>query len=115
MKPNREQIINTLKSINSNSTWCILSSNGEWLEVSFLDIVDLVMELVAENERLKAEVSVKKKLLDKCVSIEDKARADIVHRMQSGIKEACIMGGIWPAFVAGVVKGVGEKILEESL
>lgn len=35
-----------------------------------------------DNERLRAEVSVKKKLLDKCIDLEDKVRADTVRKMQ---------------------------------
>lgn len=46
-----------------------------------------IKELTEENEKLRAEVSVKKKLLDKCVDLEDGVRADTVRKMQSAIKK----------------------------
>ncbi len=39
--------------------------------------------LTEENERLRAEVSVKKKLLDKCVDLEDKVKSDTVSELQT--------------------------------
>lgn len=39
-----------------------------------------IKRLTEENERLKAEVSVKKKLLDKCVDLEDRVKDDTVKR-----------------------------------
>ena len=43
----------------------------------------------------------------------DTIKADTVHKMQSMIKEECIAGGIYPAFVARVVERVGNKLLED--
>ena len=40
-------------------------------------------------------------------------KADTVHKMQTMIKEECLKGGIWPAFVARVVENVGKKLLED--
>ena len=39
-------------------------------------------------------------------------KRDTVHKMQAMIKEECLAGGIYPAFVARVVENVGEKLLE---
>ncbi len=42
------------------------------------------------------------------------AKADTVSKMRSMIKEECIKGGIYPAFVKGIVERVAEKLLEEN-
>lgn len=43
----------------------------------------LKSDFAKENERLKSEVSVKKKLLDKCVDLEDRVKADTLNDMQT--------------------------------
>ena len=40
--------------------------------------------------------------------------ANTVEKMQIRIKEACIEGGIWPAFVARVVEKTSKSLLEEA-
>lgn len=67
-----------------------------------------IEELIAENERLMCENA------KKDVDAVD-ARAPIVHKMHSLIKERCIAGGIYPAFVARVVDEAAEKVLHENL
>ena len=57
---------------------------GYWLKV---DALSLINELTEENERLRAEISVKKKLLDKSVEVEDKVKAGTVRKMSKRIKE----------------------------
>ena len=71
-----------------------------------------VKELETENEKLN-------KLLEHCEDDGEywegkynNAVNDTVHKMQTMIKEECLKGGIWPAFVARVVENVGEKLLE---
>ena len=44
----------------------------------------------------------------------ENVKSDTIREMQSMIKEECIAGGIWPAFVARVVERVGEKLLGEK-
>ena len=41
-------------------------------------------------------------------------KTHIIHKMQTMIKEECIAGGIYPAFVARVVENVGKKLLEDT-
>ena len=41
-------------------------------------------------------------------------RREVVQQMQSMIKEECLAGGIYPAFVARVVENVGKKLLEDE-
>lgn len=79
------------------------------------DAVSVIRELTEENGRLRAEVSVKKKLLDKCVDLEDKVRADTVKEMQNRIaqsigtytKESYVYVYAWFALI--------DKIAEEML
>ena len=44
----------------------------------------------------------------------DNARADTVRKMQELIKERCIKGGIYPAFVASTIDRVANEILESK-
>ena len=81
---------------------------------------DRVKELTEENERLKSvEFTcgfIKPHKVLECPIFDEieRAKADTVHKMQTMIKEECLAGGIYPAFVARVVERVGEKLLEES-
>lgn len=40
-------------------------------------------------------------------------KIDAVREMQEAIKERCIKGGIYPAFVKRAIEGVASEILEE--
>ena len=42
-----------------------------------------------------------------------KERADTVRKMLSEIKERCIKGGIYPAFVASTIDQIAKEMLEE--
>lgn len=83
--------------------------------VTVKKLEDKVKKLAEENERLN-------KLLEYCGDDGEYWKGkynnvvnDTVHKMQTIIKEKCIAGGIWPAFVAKVIKDVGDKLLEEQL
>lgn len=39
---------------------------------------------------------------------------DAVRKMQEAIKERCIKGGIYPAFVSDVVANVARELLEDD-
>ena len=78
-------------------------------------------KLSEENERSRADVIAKEVEYDDMLhqrnSVEqhlETAVADTVSKMRSMIKEKCIRGGIYPAFVKGVVERVAEEILEEN-
>ena len=116
----REQII---KALECHANGCKCSQcpmpkrtkehHSCWTELSQATL-SFIKELIEENERLEDNL-IKQSTENIMLLIEQQEiKADTVHRMQSDIQEACLMGGIWPAFVAGVVKGVGEKILEEN-
>lgn len=42
----------------------------------------------------------------------ENAKAETVRKMQSMIKERCIKGGLWPAFIANVVDTVAKELSE---
>lgn len=42
------------------------------------------------------------------------AKVDTVRKMQSEIKERCIKGGIYPAFVARTVDQIAKEMVEET-
>lgn len=45
-------------------------------------------------------------------TIKAEERADTVNKMYSMIKERCIKGGIYPAFVEGVIDQIAKEMLE---
>ena len=74
-----------------------------------------IRQLVEETEKLKAE---KEELKDVAYRRECEvftAKADTVRKMQSMIKERCINGGIYPAFVASTIDQIAKEMLEGEL
>ena len=109
---NREQIKKDLQEIVDNYS-------GSWKGFNVLDnALALIKELTVENERLEKEVDRLSQVVlyhDGITEMEvEETKVDTVHKMQAMIKEECIAGGIWPAFVARVVENVVKKLLEES-
>ena len=49
-----------------------------------------------------------------CEKVIKKTQADTVRKMQSEIKERCIKGGIFPAFVASTIDEIAKEMLEEN-
>lgn len=75
--------------------------------------VEAYEELREENERLRAEVSVKKKLLDKCVDLEDRVRADTVRKMQERLKKAFNFGHtILEKSICDIIDHIAKEMLE---
>ena len=120
----REQVIKDLQEIVDNYS-------GSWQRFNVLDgALSLVKELTEENEYLKQQNEIyetlNKKLEDACESYAwtygtavskelflKKERENTIREMQTMIKEECLAGGIYPAFVARVVENVGKKLLED--
>ena len=44
----------------------------------------------------------------------ESVRADTVREMHSKIKERCIKGGIYPAFVANVIDQIAKEMMEDD-
>ena len=110
----REQVIKDLQEIVDNYS-------GSWQRFNVLDnTLALISELAEENKRLKSvEFTcgfVKPHKVLECPIFDEieRAKADTVQQMQTMIKEECVAGGIYPAFVARVVENVGKKLLEEN-
>jgi hypothetical protein len=64
-----------------------------------MDAFTLIKELTEENEMAKQIAMVK---------------ADTVQKMHDMIKERCVEGGIYPAFVARTIDNVAKEMLEEG-
>lgn len=62
--------------------------------------------LEKENETLKT-------LLDESFDAQNAVRAATAREMREKIKERCIAGGIYPAFVASTINRVVEEIVGE--
>jgi hypothetical protein len=118
----REQIIKALECCSKTTCEdCPYTKNGK---VDIFDItcsvnmakdaLALINELIEKNEGLEDNL-IKQSAENIMLLIEQQEiKANTVRRMQSDIQEACLKGGIWPAFVARVVERVGDKILEEN-
>ena len=83
-----------------------------------------VAELTAENERLRADVAKeftcvfgKPHKVSDCPITDEiaKAKADTVRKMAELIKERCIEGGIYPAFVASTIDQIAKEMEEGKI
>lgn len=68
-----------------------------------------------ENERLRAENEIKSQKRANIFEIAnafERGRADGARKMHSAIKERCIKGGIYPAFVKSTIDQIAKEMLE---
>ena len=79
----------------------------------------LMKELTEENERLTSLVKVittnnadLETELAQTYDLLEEAKSDTVRKMQTEIKERCIKGGIYPAFVASTIDKIAKEMLE---
>lgn len=75
-----------------------------------------VKNLTEENERLKARVLEENHLRHQAEEMlangMSVVKADTVRKMHSEIKERCIKGGIYPAFVKSTIDQIAKEMLE---
>lgn len=83
------------------------------------ELTEEIKDLEADYDRVyeQAEADILGNMADGGTSchwcIAGHKRATI-QKMQTMIKEECLAGGIYPAFVARVVENVGKRLLEEN-
>lgn len=75
---------------------------------------DMWCKLNEENKRLTEENEKLSQSLANSKSILANSKADTVRQMQSEIKERCIKGGIYPAFVASTIDQIAEEIIGDA-
>lgn len=136
MELNREQIIKALEccSINQSCDGCPMFDKEPIADCTNYVIscaLSLIKELTEEDERLREELAKSCKALDESMNfycsftqskvsncpIDDevvKAKADTVRKMHSEIKERCIKGGIYPAFVARTIDQIAKEMTESE-
>ena len=87
MKLSRDQLIKALnlhcRNIKGLCGDCPLRNEAYCDDVLCEDALDLIQKLTEKNKRLKAEVSVKRKLLTRCSNLVDSIKADTVQNMQT--------------------------------
>ena len=129
----REEIVKMLECWSSEygCTGCPLIDQGCFdcghipVEISrsilalIKELTEEIRDLEADYDRVyeQAEADIRGNMADggeSCHWCIAGHKRDAVHKMQSMIKEECLAGGIYPAFVARVVERVGEKLLEEK-
>lgn len=106
-----------------------LSEENENLHATCTEFERKCASLNDENEILNSEKEAKnKELFQKWKKLADETAdryeglyqdakkalvADTVRKMRSEIKERCIMGGIYPAFVASTIEQIAKEIIGE--
>ena len=92
-----------------------LGESYEHLEKTKDELLAERSRLTEENERLRAEVSVKKKLLDKCVDLEDKVRADTVRAFAERLKKyySNLIGNTFSTLVAFHIDEISKEMEAE--
>lgn len=74
-----------------------------------------IKELAEENKRLRADNEIKSQKRANIFEIAnafERGRTDGVREMHSEIKERCIKGGIYPAFVASTIDQIAKEMVE---
>lgn len=115
-----ENRVKELEKEKSNLEYTLLGvmhSVDKWLDGTELEMDEVNRAITMREKTLQIVENLTDKweeAVNQVNHITDVTKADTVHKMQSMIKEECLAGGIYPAFVARVVERVGEKILEEN-
>ena len=138
MKINKDQILKSLNCCLFGSCLdCPYEVEGHYAKGSDLCAIEMkekailitselayeCTKLTDENERLRAEIDRTEKALIACdkahnalftdtFRIEAEAKYDTVRKMHSEIKDRCIKGGIYPAFVASTIDQIAKEISE---
>ena len=96
---------------------CLEHEHASFME-TFGEWNDKCEKLTEENANLHASCTELEQTCKKWQSrldIECKyTKADTVRKMQSEIKERCIKGGIYPAFVASTIDQIAKEMLESA-
>ena len=124
MELNREQIIKALECCSKETCEDCPYANEDIFDTSCginmaKDALALIKELTEENERLRAECENQSLLWKKHFesiyeTAKETVKADTVRKMQERIKEHCIKGGIYPAFVASTIDQIAKEMVEEK-
>lgn len=121
MKLNRDQIVKALECcIKNQCENCCQCGNWheQWNCMTFLmkNALSLIKELTEENDRLKLDVEVcgaeLSRYTENIVQMAKQDRADTVRKMHAEIKERCIKGCIYPAFVARTIDQIEKEMME---
>lgn len=88
------------------------------------DALSLIKELTQKLELANLEIECKERICESYMlqygTVADKEvwlkreRADTVQKMQELIKERCIKGGIYPAFVASTIDQIAKEMIGET-
>lgn len=105
----------TCEQCNYSPSTCFIQENALAL---IKELTEEIKDLEADYDRVyeQAEADIRGNMADggtSCHWCIAGHKRDAVHKMQTMIKEECLKGGIYPAFVARVVENVGKKLLED--
>lgn len=110
---NQEEIIKALECLHQRILSTRLAEKITEAEMmAIIDALALIKELSEKVENYRNELGEVRVALAEANNDKKKLRADTVRNMHSLIKERCIKGGIYPAFVAGVIDQIAKEMLE---
>jgi hypothetical protein len=89
-----------------------LTQAEEMLSESYDHLEKTKDDLITERLRLTEENDVLYRLIGETLWQKVGIKANTVRKMHSEIKERCIKGGIFPAFVARTIEEVAKEMLE---
>lgn len=108
MKHNKEDIIKAIECHKINNCCkCPYEGLPNCIDALCNNTVEFIKELTEECEILTKALDSK---CDECIARE---RAGTVKKMHSEIKDRCIKGGIYPAFVATTIDQIAKEMIEE--
>ena len=93
----KERIVKALEWCSDDNSVCLHCPARERCNNDSMFLEREALSLIREQEKRIEEI-----------------KADTVLKMQEAIKERCIKGGIYPAFVARTIENVARELLEED-
>jgi hypothetical protein len=124
MKLNAEQIKKALECCSADTADCHSYPYSEFSEFNCFDNAkkDALALITSQEQRIKElteqayrlecdlQLNADEKAVAKAIEQTKKAT---VRKMQSEIKERCIKGGIYPAFVARTIDQIAKEMVED--
>lgn len=95
----------------------VMHSVDKWLDGAELEMDEVNRAITMREKTLQIVEGLTEKweeAINQVNYVADVTKADTIHKMQTMIKEECLAGGIYPAFVARAVENVGRKLLEDK-
>lgn len=118
MELNREQIVKALECCDGTLAGCKECPNYNnryrcTIEAEARTLIKSQEKRIAElEEKIEGQKALNLELAEMVANAHNDIVRNSVRKMQSEIKERCIKGGIYPAFVASTIDQIAKEMLE---